>query len=78
MARRTVEFDIDEGDLITAREGAALMRLSVKRFYAVYGFLAIKLEHRWHLWDRRDLVQLLREGRRAVGKKRRRLAAIGL
>jgi hypothetical protein len=72
MTRRITDFDFDEGDLITAREGAVLMRLSTKRFYAVYGSLAIKLPRRRHLWDRRELVRLLREARSAIRDTRRR------
>lgn len=55
-------LDFEEGDLVTAREGAALMHLSVKRFYALYRSLAIKLPRRRLLWDRRDLLGILHQG----------------
>ena len=57
-------IDFEEGDLLKAREGAALMHISVKRFYALYRHLAIKLPRRRHLWDRRELLRILNRGRR--------------
>lgn len=64
MARQTAEFDFDEEELLTAREGAALLNLGRQRFYALYRYLAIKLPNRRLLWYRRDLVQLVGDARK--------------
>ena len=56
-------LDFEEGDLVTARQGAALMHVGVKRFYALYRHLAIRLRRRRLLWDRRELLRVLNRGR---------------
>lgn len=63
MSRSRWPLDIDEGDLIRASEGAALMCLSRSRFYAIYRPLAIKLPQQRLLWDRRELIKLLENAR---------------
>ena len=75
MTRKTAEFDFGEDELLRAREGAALLKLSRQRFYALYRKLAIKLPNRRLLWYRRDLVQLVGEVRRR-GRKPAHLKAV--
>lgn len=62
---------LEPGDLVDAKEGAVLLRCSVKHFYRVAREIAIKVPGLGLRWLRADLAAFMVAHRRQEGRDRR-------